>query len=634
MDGSSLESISKMLSGFQETEQLMMVLSQVSDSSSSPYERKRKCEDEGTEGSNMSKISKLPNQNLVSSIKKEGKAEEVMQTVIAYQTSLSQEDASQDISGSDNQEELQKQEKHEEKPRKQNMKEIQKTEKLRKKEEEQNKKQQEKKLREEERLRRQEQKIQEKRAKEDEKLKKVQEKERKRKEAEEEKTERERKREAERLRKEAEKLKKEKEKEEREKIRFEKKKRLEEDKQRREAEKEKKEEEKRRILEEKEKNQMKISSFFGVGQKIKSSPRTEANEDKCNAPEKTSVSVYNEYFLPFFVKKNVKMASSTQFSEQDLESSKLRFESLLKASENSKDLLSKFFHNHKIRRAETRYTSTERIINSLNSSSTTEFEVHNMCKHMPPIKYLYFYENSRPPYIGTWCSDKHLLTSVPIVDPFNTSTGLDYSYDSDIDWNGDEEGEGEDIDNEEEEDEDEDDEEELGYYVAGDDEMNDFVEKGNDQVSRKMIGPLVAVSEWNNNSHGIFDDMKYELISSNIKFAINPYHDYWLVSRKEHIMGTGTDNSLRVDPDKQNLINGNLKKIIEDKSTISDLIAFIEANNDFTIGTLVELSKKEFKSFTKSLLKQTIQDIASYNKKKYCWEVKPQVKLIYVSNES
>lgn len=41
----------------------------------------------------------------------------------------------------------------------------------------------------------------------------------------------------------------------------------------------------------------------------------------------------------------------------------------------------------------------------------------------------------------------------------------------------------------------------------------------------------------------------------------------------------------------------------------------MENNNDFTIGTLVELSKKEFKDFTKALIKNTIQEIAVYDKK-------------------
>lgn len=73
------------------------------------------------------------------------------------------------------------------------------------------------------------------------------------------------------------------------------------------------------------------------------------------------------------------------------------------------------------------------------------------------------------------------------------------------------------------------------------------------------------------------------------------------------------------------------KKTIKDSLVLADLIKFVENNNDFTIGTLVELSKKEFKDFTKALIKNTIQEIAVYDKKSSKWEIKAEMKEKYCS---
>lgn len=499
------------------------------------------------------------------------------------------------------------------------------------------------KKKEEERLRKEEDRI----AKEEERKRKAYEKEKekemRRKKLEEEKLEREK-------RKEEERLKKLSEKEEREKQRLEKKRKNEELKERKEHERKLAEEEKRKAEELKERSQMKISNFFTIGKTVKSSPtknehKLESNIIDINNHEskekEEELDIYNKVFLPFFQKKNVIIAPPLQLSDFELKKSIDKFDTMVRCSNNQYENsdISTFFKSSKPKHSERKFTSPQDIVNALNSSQATESHIYEMFQNLLPMKYLQFYENTKPPYIGTWCSATHVLTKFPARNPFDTSkSGLDYSYDSDAEWNGDDaedEGEGEDIDNDDEDDEDED--------IDDEEEMEDFVES-NDLMKKKkrIMGPLVAISKWNNddkNDYQFFDELKYERLDVNIEFSIDPFANYW-ESKKEKVNShtseaTNTNSTSQTkdqgaSPSKNDSRTPNIltpqKPTIKDPKAIHELIQFIEKNNDFTIGTLVELSKKEFKTFTKALLKHTIQDIAFYNKKSGNWIVKPELK--------
>lgn len=391
---------------------------------------------------------------------------------------------------------------------------------------------------------------------------------------EEEKKERERIKEEER--KQREKLKEE-EKKERERIKEEEKKERERLKEEERIEKERIKEEERR---EKEKGQRKIASFFSINQK-----------KPLNKTPTVSHTVFDELFLPFNVKQNTVMHTST-LSPDELSKRKIYFDELLNGE--SRDVNSQLsFKVNKLIIKDTNSVTPEEIINALNSSEKTETEIYEMLKHIPTIKYIEFYENAKPPYIGTWCSKAHKNMKFPILEPFNTEiTGYDYGYDSDLDWN--EEEEGEDI--EDEDDEDDDDEE--------DDDMDDFVES-NDSKPKKFLGPLESSCVWNDGT--MFDDLKYERLNPNVEFPIDPTCDNFKDNDEEP--------SEKKDTNKQ---------IIQDREVVQQLIKFIQKYKDFSISTLVDLSKKEFVDVTKATLKMTIQDIASYNKKMGVWEVKSE----------
>ncbi|CAK7902942.1 chromatin assembly factor 1 subunit p90 [[Candida] anglica] len=536
-----------------------------------------------------------------------------------------------------------------EKIERQKQREIEKQERDLKKEQERIQKEEDKRVREEERK----QRLAEKEA----------EKELRRKKLEEEKLERDRKKEEERLKKLA-------EREEKEKQRLEKKIRLEEEKRKHEEEKRKSEEAKKKAEEAKQKSQKKISSFFTV------------NNNKTCA-KKLESDTYDRVFLPFFQKTNVSLSNGFKLSNEKLTKSVLEFDNLFKMDGKNSNLINDFqstMKSYSMKKSKSInitdvHVSPEEIVNALNSSSSTEEHIQKMVQNISPVKYLQFYENSKPPYIGTWCSNEHIKVRIPCTDPFNTTiSGMDYEYDSDFEWNEDsgEEGEGEDIDNEDDDEEEEE--------IADESEFEDFVDSNDVQKrKKKFIGPLVSISLWNDGTDDeFFSSMKYEPIRSTVEFPIDPYGDY--SKSKSRIVSTNTTSdkvstntstntsnvastdencndsstpSLTDKPEKTDTTATSDTSGLPTKKTVStdstgsiaapkvliphkpkitetniliELIKFVEENNDFTIGTLVDIAQKKFKSFTKSIIKNTIQDISSYNKKSGNWEINKDLK--------
>lgn len=557
-----------------------------------------------------------------------------------------------------------------EKLERQRQREVEKEERDRKKEEERKQKEEERRVKEEERRK----KLEEKEL----------EKEMRRKKLEDEKIEREKKKEEERLKKVA-------EREEKEKQRLDKKLKLELEKKRADEEKKKAEEAKKKAEEAKERSQMRISSFFTPKKEkeietekdadmaieverietetiVADASNNEINICLTNSPSKSPKSIrstYDKVFLPFFQKTNVIMANTTiKLSQDELAKHKSAFDSIILKKSTPSSYL-EFMKTNTTTYEQTENPTPEQIIAALNSTETTETQIYNMIEKLPPVKYLQFYENSKPPYIGTWCSLEHKTVGFPRGNPyFKVPSGIDYEYDSDFDWNedDDEDGEGEDIDN----DDDEDDEEEL----EDEEEFEDFVDSNGDgqrMKKKKFMGPLISLSIWNDGSDNeFFNSMSYERINEKIEFPINPNHNYWSRKRtedqKKSITTNGTGNtteskteSTSTPPKSKastnkatetstpgagsnlaitNIIGSNSspnvliaqKPKIKDAKAVLELIKFVEENNDFTIGTLVELSHKKFKSFTKAILKHTIQYIATYNKKSGKWEIDQEVK--------
>lgn len=494
---------------------------------------------------------------------------------------------------------------------------------------------------------REEEKAERERKKEEEKL----ERERKK---EEEKLERERKKEEERLKKlEQKKLealereqKKQAEKERKEQERLLKKKAQEDERlQKREEKKRKLEEEIKKKEDEKRRkedhSQMRISSFFAVtaessqsskAEAIKPStiqspttkPSTTKPSTKSSTKSEIKTGTYEMDFLPFFQKRNVIMASSGQLNDDELKARKSEISALLDPNNAPNDILATTVNFTKPSR---NYTTSQCLVEALNSPDLTENAIVGLVLNLPPIKYLQFYENSKPPFVGTWCSEDHLKIRLGPCEALDTNqTGYDYEYDSDLDWQ--DEGEGEDIDDlEDAEDAEEED---------GDDDMDDFVDN-TEFRKRGIVGPLQSVSIWNDGSESnraLFEGLKFERLDLNVSFPIDPQFNYWdtkpaikqeLAVEVDAACGakntTTTTTITPITPATANILTPQ-KPTIKDPKVLKELIKFIEENSDFTISTLTELAKKEFKNYTKSILKYTIQSVAIYNKKDSGWKIK------------
>lgn len=444
-----------------------------------------------------------------------------------------------------------------------------------------------------------------------------------------EKAERERKKEEERLNREEKKrqdainreLKKQEEKERREQERLLKKQQQEEERQQKREEKKrkieednkKKEDEKRR---KEERSQMRISSFFSATLESSAAPKGAEQMQSSPIKAETKQNSYEMDFLPFFQKKNVVMAP--QIGLRDTAHMDAFSEALKSNAEpNLDNIFNVEFEQHS-----QNFTTSQQLVEALNSPNLTESAVLNLVKNLPQIKYLQFYENSKPPFVGTWCSQEHLKICASQFHPLDTTqTGYDYGYDSDLDWQ--DEDEGEDIDDLEDGDEEEE---------EGDDDMDDFVD--NSELRKKgIVGPQQATCIWNLNSSAdapMFNGLKYEALDVNATFPIDPFKNYWGTSNRAT---SAQEPSSEVSTSSVNLnkSSGEAKSVltaqrptIQDPKVVEELIKFIEKNSDFTIGTLTELAKKEFKSYTKNILKYTIQSVAVYNKKENGWKIRLQ----------
>ncbi|SGZ48935.1 CIC11C00000001037 [Sungouiella intermedia] len=406
-------------------------------------------------------------------------------------------------------------------------------------------------------------------------------------------------------------------------------KRKEEERKQKEEEKKQKEEDRKRKEEQKDRNQMKISSFFAV-KPIKPVSRPVTPKETTVEIENTEkpLMLYSRQFLPFFIKLNVVMAADGVLLAEELSKNISAFDSEMKQTFQRAEL-SAMFPKARIPTPHS-YTSAEILLEALNSASTTEKQLHLLVDNLPPIKYLQFYENSKPPYVGTWCSEKHLRTKITQSNPLDTSlTGYDYNYDSDLDWQDGDDDEGEDIDDLEDGDDDDDEANE-------DDDMEDFVDDNNEVSKRRIpVGTLKSVNKWNYNTeedNAHFDDIKYERLDYDIQFPIDPYCNYWSTAKvsvsvrstKDKAAEAATPVKTTNGTSSPNILTPQ-KPAIKDAKVVAELIKFVEKNSDFTIGTLSELAKKEFKSYTKSMLKHTIQEVASYNKKKSMWEIKQTI---------
>ena len=456
------------------------------------------------------------------------------------------------------------------------------------------------KKKEQERIERENKKLEEKQKREKQKqereAKKLQEREERERRKQQEKEERERKK---RQEKEERERKKQQEKEEKEQERLKK----EEDKRKKEEEKRKKEEEKRKKEEAKERTQSRIGNFF----KKASSKQTDEVE----------VSDFEKYFLPFYVKSGVVMVNSyNSTTSEDLESKVKDIDQLLESNDTSSSI--EWLHSHNQKHGyEIKMTAVE-VLQTMTAKKKSDEELSKLLDKVPQ-KFIKFYENVRPPYVGTF--SKKL--TLPRDNPFSTEgTGFDYGYDSDLDWVNEEEEEGgvDDLEND-----DEDEEEEQDDEDDGENEMDGFLDKDDDEtgVSRKkFVGPLIPtiklrkdLSTLDEESQKYFALVSVECLYQDAEFPVDPF--------KPLNKRVATET-----PDQPEQKSSSTTPNKKTKSLITepqDIVKLLEQVHDstFSLSTITEIVQKHLPQYKKDTIKNSIKEYAAKSTKgDRKWQVK------------
>lgn len=454
----------------------------------------------------------------------------------------------------------------------------------------QKEKQAKSKRKEEERLERERKKLEEKqkrnRQKQERELKKQQEKEERERKRLQEKEDREKKRQQ--------------EKEEREKKRLEEKEMKEQERLKKEEERLKKEEEKRKKGETKERSQSRIGNFF--------------KKATVSSSEQSVTSDFKKHFLPFYIKSDVIMANTWKMDPQKLKENVPRIDKLMKTEDriSSVEWMNSFKCHHGY---EIKLTAVE-VLQTMTSKKKTDEELSALLNEVPQ-KFIKFYENVRPPYVGTY--SKKL--TLPNNNPFSTEgTGFDYGYDSDLDWVNEEEEEGgvDDLENDEDE-EDEDQEDEEG----GDNEMDGFPDKDeNENMARKkFVGPLIPTIKLRKDTDKLDDESKqyFALVSVECMFQDQcfPVDPYKAPNKRPAV----EDGSFETTSSKNPATKKSKSLITEPKH----LLQLLEQVHDctFSLSTVVEIIQKHLPQYKKDTIKNSVKEYAAKSTKgDRRWEVK------------
>ncbi|ODV58582.1 RLF2 family protein ASCRUDRAFT_72510 [Ascoidea rubescens DSM 1968] len=357
---------------------------------------------------------------------------------------------------------------------------------------------------------------------------------------------------------------------------------------------------------------------------------------------------YDKVFLNFYLRQNSYLSTLYDLSQHQLNSSVSTFDSQMslhsKINFNNNDLKN-WFINQQTSRGFEISVEASKIVESINSLQITESQVIQLISKIP-IKYLQFYENVRPPYFGTFSKKTSII---PKSNPFYTkSSGLDYEYDSDVEWeNNQEDDEGEDVDLDGEDSENE-------IMDETTDHLDDFVAEDDQDINttskKRIFGPLkpvIKINNFNNNDYEtdlFFNSMQAEKLRWNIFFPIDPFKNYWELPTtinsntfKASNLNTKTDmlsssstldfilqnqqkreiglNSALTTNDNTPEVNTlqsrkKAKTVIVNKKDLLKMCDYITENDDFGLGTLVDVLTKELNNYTRKTIKNTIENIA------------------------
>lgn len=385
-------------------------------------------------------------------------------------------------------------------------------------------------------------------------------------------------------------------------------------KQERENERIKKEEEKRlkeekkKIEEEaKEKSQSRIANFF----------RKVSDKGKEEHP-KTD---YQSLFLPFHIKEDVIMPQSGTIGSQAIQRKMSEMDSQLSKSldDSNKSSVRDWLSAKRRKRGGAIKYKAVTLLQQMTAKDKSDDELQTLLA-LVPHKYIKFYENVRPPYIGTYSKDILL----PIDNPFSMEgTNYNYDYDSDLEWvNEEEDADGAGIDNlesGEEDDEDDDDEE------GSENEFDGFLDKedstGASNGKKKFVGPLIptVLLRVNIQTMDADDSHYFKMTAGESLIPSKPLP----IDALENIRSNNAANaSNKTSPSKRTSdeANGDTKSsssspekkaklLITDAKDLLKLFDEVQ-HSTFSLGTVTEITQKSLPNYSKQTIKNTVKEYA------------------------
>lgn len=415
-----------------------------------------------------------------------------------------------------------------------------------------------------------------------------------------------------------------------EKLREEEKTKREELKKIKEEEKLKKENEKKAKQEAKERSQLRIGNFF----------KRKSSNEISKPSTATSKSDYDKNFLPFYTKDSIIISNNLILPPNKINSSRQAIDDQI--SHKTNDSLLDWIKSKHIKRGYNIKFKAVTLLQQMTIKEKTDQELQILLSSIPQ-KYIKFYENVRPPFIGTYSKDLIL----PVSKPFTTEgTGYNYDYDSDLEWvNEEEDGDGVDIDNLESGEEDEDDDEDEDEGSEGEfDGFLDAEDPNNTNPSKKkIIGPLIPVvhlriqiDQLEKDDQEYFHCTSAQPILETLSLPIDP--------SQKIIIQRQTEQSTDASPSKQS--SEGVKRNIDDVSASNngqsidvkkaktlitepkDLLKLFNEiqNSTFSLGTITEIAQKGLPQYNKLIIKHTIREYAARASPKVDssrkWEIK------------
>ncbi|CAB44771.2 histone H3-H4 chaperone, CAF assembly factor (CAF-1) complex subunit A Pcf1 [Schizosaccharomyces pombe] len=354
----------------------------------------------------------------------------------------------------------------------------------------------------------------------------------------------------------------------------------------------------------KERQQLKLNNFFTKGVEKRIAPNENFVADKTD-----ELNEFEKEFRPFFIKHQMSLSKypspneSDSFLDEVLSTSKsypLKLNDIFTPSDAVSSANSLGVSN---RNSE---NEVRQLMSAYQDPSVSKPQEILSCLSQIPIKFIFFYQDVRPPYFGSY-TKTHSHGSNVLLNPWLEDEDIDYTYDSEAEWVADEEDDGEDLESEDEEVDNSDDIVEDGDNAFVDDEDDDK-DSVNASNTHRSSGPLEVIVEgpvWDSKFLPDFNCLSLiEPISSfsaSTYLQIDPKEDLWAsqdTAPASSGMTIGPTSSLSDD-----------LQVRFPSEDIPKFIEYVRNSHDNKVF-LIENLRHMFPYVTKNIISETLGKVA------------------------